>query len=349
MSASRPQNRSNICKPKTEQSIPPRAYRRRGFLDKTQMKYWGLILIAVALLCCVYIFIPQQLILSKVIIGNCNINTANRCFSDTSKWAKWFPKDNDSSDKSYAAGTGFIYNRFSYKITALLYNDVQVQMQYGDSLASSDFRIASLNKDSILIGWQCTIRTSNNPFRKVMQYQQAKHLKKNIDDILAAYKSYIEVTKNIYGADFHQTMSKDSTLVTMNSFTTNYPTTGQIYQLIDSLKSYVASEGAKEINYPMLNVSKSDKQFKTMVAISVDRELRGTSRIVIKRFVPWKMLEGQITGGVYSVDKAFEQLYKYRDDHLNSIMAIPFQSLITDRRKEPDTAKWITKICAPIS
>jgi hypothetical protein len=29
-------------------------------------------------------------------------------------------------------------------------------------------------------------------------------------------------------------------------------------------------------------------------------------------------------------------------------MAIPFQSLITDRVKEPDTAKWITKLYAPV-
>jgi hypothetical protein len=29
-------------------------------------------------------------------------------------------------------------------------------------------------------------------------------------------------------------------------------------------------------------------------------------------------------------------------------MAIPFQSLVTDRSKQPDTTKWITNIYTPV-
>jgi effector-binding domain-containing protein len=61
------------------------------------------------------------------------------------------------------------------------------------------------------------------------------------------------------------------------------------------------------------------------------------------------MIEAEVTGGVYKVDRAMEQLFKYRDDSHLSIMSIPFELLITDRRKEQDTSRWVTRVCAPIS
>ena len=36
------------------------------------------------------------------------------------------------------------------------------------------------------------------------------------------------------------------------------------------------------------------------------------------------------------------------NDHSLSAPVIPFEYIITDRSKEPDTSKWITKICFPI-
>jgi hypothetical protein len=39
---------------------------------------------------------------------------------------------------------------------------------------------------------------------------------------------------------------------------------------------------------------------------------------------------------------------KYKDDYQRVSPAIPFYSLITDRLKEPDSSKWITKIYFPV-
>jgi hypothetical protein len=86
-----------------------------------------------------------------------------------------------------------------------------------------------------------------------------------------------------------------------------------------------------------------------MIAIPVNRRLKGTARILPREFVPWKMIEGDVYGGVYTVEKAFGLMQQYRTDNNLSIMALPYQTMITDRRREPDTTKWVTRICAPIS
>jgi hypothetical protein len=158
------------------------------------------------------------------------------------------------------------------------------------------------------------------------------------------------VGKNIYGVNIVHTMSDDSILVTLSGYTPAYPTTEYIYTLIDTVKKYVDGKGAVAHNYPMLNVALSgDGRYRTMVALSVNKQIEDAGRILVKRFVPWKMIEGDVQGGAHTADKAMGQLYKFRDDYHLSIMSIPFEFLITDRRQEPDTTKWVTRVCAPIS
>jgi len=145
-------------------------------------------------------------------------------------------------------------------------------------------------------------------------------------------------------------MSRNATLVALTSTGTAYPTTAEVYAKIDSLRKYIISRNAAAIDSPMLNVSKvSGTQFKMTVAIAVNKQLLGDGRISNLNFVPWKMLEGAVHGGVYTVEEAFEEMQKFKIDNNISIMALPYQSLITDRRKEQDTTKWVTIICAPVS
>jgi hypothetical protein len=286
------------------------------------MKKWVLMVGLIVIAGGVYLFIPREHKISKVIKGKCSILAANRCFTDTSKWAEWWPQ-----------------NGYGYEITGVYYNEVRVRVRIaGDTGISGVMRIAQIDMDSVLIGWESGI------------VRHKKDVGKNVDVILNAFRSFVEKPENIYGVNFKQTFSKDSTLITLSQMSTSYPTTALIYRMIDSLKEYAASQNAKEINYPMLNVSKvSDTEYKTMVALSLDKTLAGTGRIVIKRFVPWKMLEGEVYGGTSMVNRALRQLFLFRDDHRLSIMAVPFQSLITDRSKVQDSTKWVTKVCAPIS
>jgi len=60
------------------------------------------------------------------------------------------------------------------------------------------------------------------------------------------------------------------------------------------------------------------------------------------------MQAADVIGGSYTVEDALKQMKIYMNDYQKRAMALPFQSLVTDRSKQPDTLKWITRIYTPI-
>ena len=99
----------------------------------------------------------------------------------------------------------------------------------------------------------------------------------------------------------------------------------------------------------MMHVVQIDSfHYETMVAIPVNRSLQGTDNMMTKRMVLGNILEAEIKGGGTTVRSAMGQLENYKKDHRMESPAIPFALLVTDRSKEPDTTKWITKIYYPV-
>ena len=288
------------------------------------MKKWLLIAGAIAIAGVVYSLIPSKRTLSSSVIGLRTMAAVARNFKDTSKWDDWWP-----------ASAGY-----SFAISRLSYGDARVVVRWaGDHQIEGNLRIAPLNGDSVLINWEGEV-----PSRDEKAGKQA------VDTILGAFKGYVEDPARLYGVKFFRTMTSDSTLVAIIYPSPVYPGVQEVYQKIDSLRQYIALQGAKEINAPMLNVTQLGASgYSVSVAISVNRTLPGRGNIVPKRFVPWKMLEGEVHGGIYSVERAFREMWNFKADYNLQIMAMPYQSMITDRRQESDTLKWVTIVCAPIS
>jgi len=280
------------------------------------MKKWLLIFTVAVLAAGSYFIFSAPSSVQKVIAIQAKVTAANRCFMDTSAWRRWWP-----------AGSG-------YRIDSLFYNEVRFRLNT-DMDKPVSLRIAQLNTDSVLLGWEGNL---------------SRRGQVEMDSVLEAFRSFVGVAKNIYGVNFQRTMSNDSTLITIIRMEAVYPSTDYIYEKIDSLQAYAAANHARVINYPMLNVTQeATGLYRVMIALSLDKTLAGNDRIIIKRFVPWKMIEGEVLGGVRDVQRAMKQLYRFRDDYRLSIMALPFQSLVTDRRQERDSTKWVTKVLAPIS
>lgn len=282
------------------------------------MKKWLLIFSFILLAATLYFLYSGRPAARQVVGIHSSITAANRCFLDTSAWAGWWPK---------AAG---------YRIEGVFYNEVRFLFGSGRRPdVPVRLRIAQVAQDSVIFGWEGDLSRKDQV---------------EMDSVLGAFRAYVLDNRNIYGVPFHRTMSNDSTLVTITRVEEGYPATDYIYARIDSLREYARANGARVINYPMLNVSQVEGgQYRVMIALSLDKTLPGNERIAIKRFVPWKMIEGEVRGGVSDVRRAMRQLYHFRDDNRLSIMALPFESLVTDRRQERDSTQWITKVCAPIS
>ena len=181
------------------------------------------------------------------------------------------------------------------------------------------------------------------------QYREAIGISRVIDTALSLMGGFLEKKENVYGMDIRDAMSADSCLVVTKWVAGSYPSTADIYKEIGHLRSYISSEGAKETDYPMLHVSsRQDSVFEVMVAIPVNRRLKEAGTIFPRNFVPWKILTGEVKGGPRIAEGAMGQLQQYLEDYRRTAMAIPFQSLVTERDRERDTARWITRVVVPV-
>jgi hypothetical protein len=130
----------------------------------------------------------------------------------------------------------------------------------------------------------------------------------------------------------------------------HYPKVQEIDAMIQDLRKYIIQNNAIEKNSPMLNVLKFDSShFEAMSAIPVDKALPRTTEFSPKFLLKGgNILEAQVQGGPYTIETSLQEIENYRSDYKYNSPAIPYQLLVTDRLKETDTTKWITKLYYPV-
>lgn len=140
-----------------------------------------------------------------------------------------------------------------------------------------------------------------------------------------------------------------SSMISMNQTFLQYPSTQEIYSMINTVREYIRIKGGEENNHPMLNVYTEDKKvYKAMVAVPVKTDLPSEGKFRLKKLVLGNILMAEVNGGVETIMKAEKELSNYVNDYKKISPAIPFQSLITNRLLETDTSKWITRLYYPI-
>ena len=308
------------------------------------MKKWitALLVILVIFFALLYIFIPGRIQIVEFIPVRCPEPAVVRVLNNTSAWKKWWPENGNRNN--------FEYSDYRYHLSKIMYNAYDVAQVSNADTINSQMLLLRVNSDSLLLRWESTVNTGLNPFKRISQYRQTSKQKKNMRILLDNLDKYLQKSENIYGFHIAITTLVDTAFISKKITGKSYPSTDTIYELIKELKGYIASTGAKETNHPIMNVRRTDSGYLTMVAIPVDRVLEGNNTLIPKRMpiIKDNTLLIEVHGGVLSVQKAFFELGNYMQDHHYGAPALPFESLITDRSKETDTTKWITRIYAPI-
>lgn len=294
-----------------------------------------------------YFFIPENIVVTKSVTANANQAGVYRFLNDESNWQKWWP---GSSSIPGSSETLFKSGGYQFKKTKPLYSSFEIAIENGQNTQSSLLNIFSNGSDSIKIEWSTIINAGTNPFNKISQYFKAKKLGRAMKIILTGLQRHISNVKNIYGIDIRKELVKIEYLVSTKKAFTHYPGTSDVYEMIHKIKKYISEKQAKEEDYPMLHINASDStHFEAQVAIPVNKELPGTNIFSSKWMLKnGNILVAEITGGKNSVDTATKKIDQFISDYDYRIVAIPFHTLVTDRIKEPDSRKWLTRIYYPI-
>ena len=313
------------------------------------MKKWiiGACSILLLLFISSYFFIPGKIIVTRSITANANQTGVFRFLTDESNWQKWWP---DSSSVIVDRQTVFESGGYHFEKTKMLYNSFEITIEKDHCTDSSLLHIFSLGKDSIKIEWNTIINTGRNPFSRILRYFKAQKIGNSLEVILTAMQKHISNVKNIYGIDIRKEKVKIEFLFSTKKSFSHYPTTREIYEMINQIKKYIIRLQAKEEEYPMLHINTSDSShFEAQVAIPVNKQLANTDIFTLKKMLKFgNIIVAEITGGKNTADSAMKQIELYVSDHQYNNIALPFQSLVTDRMKVTDTSKWLTRIYYPI-
>jgi hypothetical protein len=299
----------------------------------------GLVLLSAVALISVYLLIPGRFKIEATISLPVALPGVSRTLTDENNWKKLWPGE-----------TPFNYNQQTYSISIKISSVFDIDIYSGKDTVNSRMELVSIGNDMMTIGWHAEQVTSSNPFTRFSQYRHAKLTEKNMDEILQAMKAFLEKTKNIYGVEIKKTLVTDSVLISIRRSFEHYPNVQEIDAMIQDLRKYIVQNNGIEKNSPMLNVLRLDSShYEAMSAIPVNKALPRTNEFAPKFLLKGgNILEAQVQGGPYTIETSLQKIENYRSDYKYNSPAIPYQLLITDRLKEPDTTKWITKLYYPV-
>lgn len=292
-----------------------------------------------------YLYIPNNIVINAAKAVPINKDGLYRTLSDTTGWADWWPGKNSSSGDAPFTSRGF-----SYRLTDIKTLSLPVAISKNGFQCKGEITMLAEGQDSTIINFHSSFTSSSNPVKRIIAYFNAQKIKKNADDMLASIGNYYSEIKNLYHYPITKDHVVDSTLLFTDREVKGPPTSATIYAMVDELKAYISKNNAKETGYPMLNVFTKDSiSYLVKVAIPVDKKLPDSGNIRYRWMLGGgNILITEVKGGPGEIKKAYQYIDQYVEDHQRIAPAIPFESLVTDRRLETDTSKWITRIYFPV-
>lgn len=293
----------------------------------------------------VYFFIPSEINGVTLAKLSCSVGCVQRMSGSFAERARWLPKEGKQLPPNgyQLDGCSFLFGPDNS-----LENTINIRYK---KINLNSLLIKETAGDSTLVKWVFTQPVGKDPFSRISDFQQVRHISATCKKIVTAMQQFLNSKKSVYGFNISQVKLPDSTLITFRDYSNQHPTVQDIYNNIEKLKMYATVNGAGITNSPMLNIEKTgDTAWTFMVGLPVNKALENSGNILAKRMLAGgKILETEnLAGGFARMENYLKELENYRADYSYRSPAIPFQLLVTDRTKEPDSSKWLTRLYYPV-
>lgn len=309
----------------------------------------GLGLLALLVVLCVgaiFFLIPSPIVVNSVLKLPTSQKAMQRWLTKQGTWQELFSigQDDSTAKNTYLTKGGYLIFPDAY-----FSNSATIDLVQNRDTIKTNLLMLALGKDSMAFSWGYTFPANNNPINRLLLYFKAKKIKNIFDETFINIKRLATDEKNISGLTVERQIVVDTFFIAQKFKSTVYPTTAQIYQIIDNLQNYLTEQKAAETGYPMLHIRKIDSvHYEAMAALPTNKMLAGNGDIEFKRMVRGVILMAEVKGGPVNVENNFVNLKNFVADHGYTEIALPFQSLVTNRLQQADTTKWITKLYYPV-
>lgn len=312
------------------------------------MRKWiAALILLVVIAAGIYLILPKKINIHQQMMVPVNTKAFAREIINEQKWQHWWPGAK-AGDKELPLK--FEYNGNNYWIVEKRMTSLLIEIAgKKDSMLTELIFIPSGN-DTVQLNWLAAQKTSLSPLKRVQASNWMKNVEADISSLLKKIQTFYSNEDNIYGLHIQKSLVADSNYMFTSTHSETYPSTETIYTLLDQLKFYIKNNNAQPTGLPMLNVYQdNDGTYLTKVALPVNKQLKNAGNIQYRWMLKGgNILVTEVKGGPGTIENAFEVMQQYMQDHQRIAPAIPFQSLITDRRQEADSSKWITKLYWPV-
>ncbi|HET7896973.1 MAG TPA: hypothetical protein VFL47_04875, partial [Flavisolibacter sp.] len=304
------------------------------------MRKWFVLLLVflVACFCAIYFFIPNTITVKKETRLGVNANAFTREFlHEGTGHLLTAEKTNDGSQESRFEYNGNLFTPVEKKFTSLLYT---VQKKQDSMLA--ELVVIPYRTDTVALSFVGVTKAGINPFHRLQKMLWAKKVASDFESLMTGLQSHYGDTTSIYGYRIRKSLVTDTAFISTSTVLKTYPDNATIYAIVDKLKAFAQKNKAQVTGAPMLNVTvTTDSSYLTRVALPLNKRLPTEGDIEHK----WMMNQGniliaEVRGGPAQINKALAAVKTFVHDHGLATVAIPFQSMVTDRRAEKDTSKW---------
>lgn len=305
----------------------------------------GLLILLVVFFGWIYLYIPASVTIKSNAVVKTTSAGLHRLLLNNAQTAEWWPGNvvNEGNEKQYLLnGRTYTFKNNNISLLPVIISSSSLQAQ-------TELYLISLTDTSVRVEWIDSIHMPASPIQRIQTFFAAGSLQKDLDIVLRSLSQYCGDTKNLYGFKVNNLLITDSTFIAVSDTTHSYPATDLIYKHIDQLKKYAKKNHAVLTNHPILNIDVDTFGYALKVAIPISKDLPLNGNIYPQRMpVGVKILMAEIKGGTATAATGYRELIQYaRDRHLG-IPGKPFYALVTDRRAEPDTTKWITRVYCPV-
>lgn len=290
-----------------------------------------------------YLGISSTQSFSRSILISCTQQGALRVLVQERSIKQGWPgkKINDSN---------YQFQTLLYSINTTFIDVINLSISYNNNSANAQLTVKETTPDSSRFTITALQKLPLNPFERIKTYLSFKQLIPTVDTMLIDFKNKFLSEELVYGIKIYINRVQDSTMISARKMMNHYPTVNEVYTMIDGIRKHILENGGNESDAPMLNVfEKDNNMFWVMVAVPTQKTVTANETYLLKRMLPnGFILVSEVQGGLFTIHKSEAAMKQYVTDHQKSTPAIPFQKLLTDRRAEPDTAKWKTRLYYPV-
>ncbi len=309
-------------------------------------KIWIILSLLIAGVLVAAFTLPLQSNVKETIQFSANTDALFRQLLRDTTWHHWWPGKTGSTGQKVTFNQG----EFTFTFESILLNTFVLTTTSDSFSTNSSLQLIPEAGNKVTITLITGIQLDKNPITRIKLLFLSTRLKDSYKKILWGLSYYFTNQRNLYGIDIKELKVPFEYVTTISQTFKHKPSLSEIYLLIDQVKNYIKKEGAEEKGYPMLYTDKmSSEEYFVQVGIPIEKSLPENEKIKSKWMLKGgNILSAEIVGNRKVIKDAVRQMEYYIQDNHRNVVAISYESLITNRLEQPDSNKWVTRIYFPV-